>query len=66
MAIRSGQQQPITRIYAAMYVKGGKEVRFQFDTGATCNVIKMSGIGTKYASKLKGTKQALRMVTPRL
>ena len=46
MAIRTGQQQPMTRIYAAMYIKGGKEVRV--DTGVTCNAIKISDImGTK-------------------
>ena len=45
-----------------MNVKGGKETQFQIDTGTTCNVIKRSELsGTKYMSKLKETKQVLRM-----
>ena len=45
-----------------MSIKGGRETKFQVDTGATCNVIKQSELsGTKYMSKLKKTKQVLRM-----
>lgn len=63
MAIHTGQQQTMARMYAAMYIKEGKEVHFQVNTGATCNVIKMSAImGRKYASKLKETKQVFRML----
>lgn len=38
-----------SKINTAMRIKGGAEVDFQVDTGATCDVLKLSAIkGTKY------------------
>ena len=31
-----------SRLFATMKIKGGKETKFQIDTGATCNVLKKS------------------------
>lgn len=37
------------KIYAGMQIKGGKITRFQVDTGATCNVIRLGELqDTKY------------------
>ena len=61
-AMCTRHEQFKSRIIAAMSIKGGRETKFQVDTGATCNVIKQSELsGTKYMSKLKKTKQVLRM-----
>ena len=45
-----------------MKIKGGREPKFQIDTGATCNVIKACEItGTKYANQVTQTSQMLKM-----
>ena len=45
-----------------MKLKGGPEINFQIDTGATCDLLKLSSIkGTKYANKITSTNQALKM-----
>ena len=51
-----------SKITATMKLKGGPEINFQIDTGATCDVLKLSSIkGTKYANKITHTKQVLKM-----
>ena len=51
-----------SKIIAAMKVKAGPETNFQIDTGATCDVLKLSSIkGTKYANKVTPTNQVLKM-----
>ena len=45
-----------------MKLKDGPEINFQIDTGATCDVLKLSSIkGTKYANKITPTNQVLKM-----
>ena len=45
-----------------MSIKGGRNTRFQIDTGAMCNVIQSKELlGTKYEKKLLPTTQVLRM-----
>ena len=45
-----------------MKIKGGKEEKFQIDTGATCNVIKACEItGTKYSNQVTPTTQMLKI-----
>ena len=45
-----------------MKIKGGKETKFQIDTGASCNVLKKSELnGPKYERKIKPTAQVLKM-----
>ena len=47
-----------SRLFATMKIKGGKDTKFQIDTGATCNVLKKSELnGTKYERKIKPTAQ---------
>ena len=54
-----------SKIIAAMKVKAGPETNFQIDTGATCDVLKLSSIkGTKYANKITPTNQVLKMYNP--
>ena len=56
------QSNITSKIIAAMKVKGGPEINFQIDTGATCDVLKLSSIkGTKYANKITPTNQVLKM-----
>ena len=51
-----------SKIAAAMKLKGGPEINFQIDTGATCDVLKLSSIkGTKYANRITPTNQVLKM-----
>ena len=41
-----------SKITAAIKLKGGPEINFQIDTGAACDVLKLSSIrGTKYANR---------------
>ena len=45
-----------------MKIRGGREAKFQIDTGATCNVIKACEItGTKYANQVTQTTQMPKM-----
>ena len=45
-----------SKITAAMKLKGGPKINFQIDTGATCDVLKLSSIkGTKYANRITPT-----------
>ena len=47
---------------ATMKLKGGPEINFQIDTGATCDVLKLSSIkGTKYGNKITPPNQVLKM-----
>ena len=51
-----------SKISAAMKIKGGPEVDFQVDTGATCDVLNLSTIkGTKYVNRIMPTNQVLKM-----
>lgn len=51
-----------SRLFTTMKIKGGKETKFQIDTGATCNVIRKSELkGTKYERNIKPTTQLLKM-----
>ena len=51
-----------SKITAAMKLKGGPEINFQIDTGAMCDVLKLSSIkGTKYANRITPTNQVLKM-----
>jgi hypothetical protein len=51
-----------SRLFATMKIKGGKDTKFQIDTGATCNVLKKSELnGTKYERKIKPIAQVLKM-----
>ena len=60
LAIKSGHPQK--KIHATMSMKGGRNTRFQIDTGAMCNVIRSKELlGTKYEKKLLPTTQVLRM-----
>ena len=45
-----------------MKINGGREAKFQIDTGATCNVIKACEItSTKYPNQVTQTTQMLKM-----
>ena len=51
-----------SKITADIKLKGGPEINFQIDTGATCVVLKLSSIkGTKYANRITPTNQVLEM-----
>ena len=51
-----------SKITATMKLKGGPEINFQIETGATCDVLKLSSIkGTKYPNKITPTNQVLKM-----
>ena len=55
-------EHPQSKIHATMSVKGGRNMSFQIDTGATCNVIRSKELrGTKYEKKVVATDQVLRM-----
>ena len=58
--VKSGHYQP--KIHTTMKIKGGRNTKFQVDTGATCNVIRSKElIGTKYEKNIAKTNQILRM-----
>ena len=56
------QSNIFSKITATMKLKGGPKINFQTDTGATCDVLKLSSIkGTKYANKITPSNQVLKM-----
>ena len=60
LAVNYRQVRP--KIYVPMKIKGGREITFQVDTGATCNVIRFCEfLGTKYEKKIASTTQILKM-----
>ncbi len=62
LAMQMKHKQYKSRILAVMNIKGGREMSFQVDTGATCNMIKRNElVGIKYMKKVKRTKQVLKM-----
>lgn len=51
-----------SKIHMTMKIKGGHQVIFQVDTGASCNVIRAGELrGTKYDPKVAVTNQVLKM-----
>lgn len=60
LAVNYRQVRP--KIYVPMKIKGGREITFQVDTGATCNVIRSCELlGTKYENNIASTTQILKM-----
>ena len=60
LAVNYRQVRP--KIYVPMKIKGGREITFQVDTGATCNVIRSCELlGTKYEKSITSTTQILKM-----
>ena len=61
-SVHAIQRNIRSKITAATKLKGGPEINFQINTGATCDVLKLSSIkGTKYANKITPTSQVLKM-----
>ena len=55
-------QQLRSKIYATMKIKGGYEMIFQVDAGATCNVTQSGELrGTKYEKRVASTTHVLKM-----
>ena len=61
-SVRAIQNNIQSKITAGMRLKGGPEINFEIDTGATCDVLKLRSIkGTKYANRITPTNQVLKM-----